>query len=427
MNDAFRFTRRDAIVGAAGAAKAFAANDRIGIGMIGVGIRGTQLLNNFKVIPGAEIAAVCDVYDGHFTAAREFTRANLPVTRDYREVLSRRDVDAVVIATPDHLHLRMALDALAAGKHIYIEKPMTWSIEQGMELRRAAERSNRVIQVGSGAGSSAAAKKAAELIASGAIGQLTMIRLSNNRNSPEGAWVYPIPPDASEKTIDWKRFLGPAPERPYDPKVFFRWRCWWEYSGGVATDLFVHLLTMIHGVTGAKAPKSVVSQGGLYRWKDGRTVPDVMNSIFEYNEGFVADMYVNLNNGRDPHPPTFMGTEGTIIFERETSRAVKVVLIPEPLPPPVQSYGSIGWPEQMRKQYLATGGRRVEAKKAEEFVVDTGTNHQETFLAAVRQGKNLAEGPFEGFAASGAAHLANLAWKNGRRMGWDVHSGTVES
>jgi predicted dehydrogenase len=427
MNDAFRFTRREAIAGAAGAAKAFAANDRVGIGMIGVGIRGTQLLNNFKAIPGVEITSVCDAYDGHFTAVREGVRADLPVARDYREILNRRDVDAVVIATPDHWHLRMALDALAAGKHIYLEKPMTWSIEQGMELRRAAEKSDRVIQVGSGAGSSAAAKKAAALIASGAIGQLTMIRLCNNRNSPEGAWVYPIPPDASEKTIDFKRFLGPAPDRPYDPKVFFRWRCWWEYSGGVATDLFVHLLTMIHGVTGAKAPKSVVSQGGLYRWKDGRTVPDVMNSIFEYNEGFIADMYVNLNNGRDPHPPTFMGTEGTITFERDSSRATRVVLIPEPVPPPVQSYGSLGWPEQMRRQYLSSGGRRSEPKKSEEFVVDSAENHQATFIAAVRQGKGLAEGPFQGFAASGAAHLANLAWKNGRRMGWDVQTGAIES
>src|SRR5690606_17055132 len=116
---------------------------------------------------------------------------------------------------------------------------------------------------------------------SGAIGKVNMIRISNNRNSPEGAWVYPIPPDASPKTIDWARFLGPAPRRDFDPKVFFRWRCWWEYSGGIATDLFVHLLTMIHATMEVKAPRSVVSMGGLYKWKDGRTVPDVMNSIFE--------------------------------------------------------------------------------------------------------------------------------------------------
>ncbi|MCX6599879.1 MAG: Gfo/Idh/MocA family oxidoreductase [Acidobacteria bacterium] len=297
MTTGISITRRGALLTAAAASKAFAANDKINIAHIGVGIRGTQLLENFKKVAGAEIVAACDIYDGHLTAVREATRADLPVTRDYQEILARKDVDAVVIAVPDHWHLKMALDALAAGKHVYLEKPMTWSIEQGVELRRVVEKSGKVLQVGSSAGSSAAALKAREIIKSGVLGQVNMIRMSNNRNSAEGAWVYPVPPDASPTTIDWARFIGPAPKRAFDPKVFFRWRCWWEYSGGVATDLFVHLLTLTHGVMPVKAPKSVVSLGGLYRWKDGRTVPDVMNSIFEYEPGFVVDMYVNRSTG----------------------------------------------------------------------------------------------------------------------------------
>src|SRR5262249_319742 len=147
-----------------------------------------------------------------------------------------------------------------------------WNIEQGLEVRKAVDSSKRILQVGSGAGSSPAALKARELIKAGALGKGNMIRLSNNRKTPEGAWVYPIPPDASQKRIDWARFIGPAPQRAFDPKVFFRWRCWWEYSGGVATDLFVHLLTFVHGVMDVKGPKSAVSLGGLYKWKDGRTV-----------------------------------------------------------------------------------------------------------------------------------------------------------
>jgi predicted dehydrogenase len=416
-------TRRDAVFSAAALApRAFAANDRIGLGMIGVGIRGTQLLNNFKAVPGVNIAAACDVYDGHLRAVREATRAELPVTRAYEEILSRKDVDAVVIAVPDHLHAKMVLDALAAGKHVYIEKPLTWSIEQGVEVRRAAEQSKLVVQVGSGAGSSPIARKASELVKAGALGKVTMIRMSNNRNSPEGAWVYPIPPDASPKSIDWKRFLGSAPPQPFSAPVFFRWRCWWEYSGGVATDLFVHLLTLVHGVMGVTAPRSVVSQGGLYRWKDGRTVPDVMNSIFEYSEGFLADMYVNLNNGRPAHPTTIMGTEASLAFEDRD----RLVLYPESEPGPVQRYGSLGWPSDLRDKYLAAGaGWRPSPKKPEEIRVERGPNHQEVFIQAVRQGKPIAETAAEGFAACGAAHVANAAFRQGRRLSWNSQSGAI--
>ena len=119
-----------------------------------------------------------------------------------------------------------------------------------------------------------------EIVKSGVLGKVNMVRMENNRNNPEGAWVYPVPPDATPQTIDWQRFLGPAPKRAYDPKVFFRWRCWWEYSGGVATDLFVHMLSQMHEFMDVTGPKSVVSNGGIYRFDDGRTVPDVMNSVY---------------------------------------------------------------------------------------------------------------------------------------------------
>lgn len=425
MSDAHQFTRRSAILNAAAAAKSWAANDQIGIGVIGVGIQGTGLLNNFKKIPGVQITAVADIYDGHHVAAREATRPDLPVTRDYTQVIARKDVDAVVIAVPDHWHLKMATDALNAGKHVYLEKPMTWSIEQGIELRRIVDQSKKILQVGSGQGSTAAALKAREIVKSGALGKVTMIRMSNNRNSPEGAWVYPIPPDVSSKTIDWKRFIGPAPERAYDPKVFFRWRCWWEYSGGVATDLFVHLLTQIHGMMDVKAPKSVVSLGGLYRWKDGRTVPDVLNSIFEYEEGFLADMYVNLANGRPSNPTTIMGTEGTLTFEGNGRNNQKLVLTPEQEPAPVQRYGSTGWPTAMREKYLKSRGDRPSAKASQEFEIQEGPTHQEFFIQALREGKPKVETAFEGFAACGAAHLANLAYRNGRKMTWNVETGQV--
>lgn len=431
MSEVHSLTRRSAILTAAGSVSSLSAaqsaNDRIGLGMIGTGIRGTQLLNIFKGIAGVHIAAIADIYDGHHVAAREATRPDLPVTRDYQEVLARKDVDAVVIAVPDHLHLQMATDALNAGKHVYLEKPMTWSIEQGMELRKTVDQSKKILQVGSGGGTHAYTLKAREIIRSGAIGKVNMIRISNNRNSPEGAWVYPIPPDASPKTIDWPRFLGPAPRRDFDPKVFFRWRCWWEYSGGIATDLFVHLLTMIHATMEVKAPRSVVSMGGLYKWKDGRTVPDVMNSIFEYEEGFLADVYVNQANSRPASPITFMGSEGTLTFEPGSRGSMKLVITPEPEPSPVQRYGSLGWPSAMREQYLksAPSARPGIARTPKEINVLPGTKHEELFIQAIREGKAKVETAFEGFAACGAAHLANLAYRQGKKMSWNVDTGKV--
>lgn len=416
-------TRRTAIAALGAASQLRAANDQINLAFIGVGIRGTQLLEEFKTLPGLRVAGAADVYDGHHIAAREQTREDLFVTREYERILDRKDVDAVVIATPDHLHAKMTLDALSAGKHVYLEKPMTWSIEQGLQVRDAARKSGKKVSIGSTVKASAIVKAAREVVKSGRLGKVNMIRMSNHRNSPEGAWVYPVPPDASPTTVDWKRFLGPAPQRAFDANVFFRWRCWWEYSGGVATDLFVHLLTQLHEVMGVTAPRSVVSQGGIYRWKDGRTVPDVMNSIYQYDEGFVADMYVNLGNGRFAAPTSVMGSEGTLVFEGQN----RLMVYPENAPGPVQRYGSMGWPAAMREEYLAKGrnGAASSPAKPEEIRVEPGPSAYEMFLDAVRNGGPVPQTVDEGFAAAGAAHLANIAYKAGRRAGWDVATGKV--
>jgi predicted dehydrogenase len=326
----------------------------------------------------------------------------------------------------------MTLDTLSAGKHVYIEKPLTWSIEQGREIIAAEKKSGKILMVGSGAKTSAMTAKARELIKSGALGKVNMVRMANNRNSPEGAWVYPVPPDASEKTIDWQRFLGPAPKRTFDPKVFFRWRCWWEYSGGVATDLFVHMLSQLHEVMDVAGPKSVVSLGGIYRWDDGRTVPDVMNSIYEYEPGWLADLYVNLGNSRAPHGSVIMGSEGTLALGGGFGRGGLTVQ-PEPEPLKAQNYGSIGWPKKMRQEYFESNGFTQEGrpktppvqKKPIEAAVERGPSHYEHFILSLRNGTPSKENATEGHLAAGAAHLANLAYKKGRRMVWDTKSGKV--
>jgi predicted dehydrogenase len=400
-----------------------APGDEVRLGFIGAGIRGTQLMSSFRVVPGVKMVAAADLYDGCLTRAGE-TDPGIAVGKDYRALLDRKDVDAVVIATPDHHHHRMALDAMAAGKHVYLEKPMAWSIAQCRDLYQASLRYPKLrVQTGSAAGYAALTHAARELVASGALGKVNHIRMENHRNSAQGAWVYPVPPDASPQTIDWARFLGPAPKKPFDAKVFFRWRCWWEYSGGVATDLFVHQLSQLHSMMKVEGPKSVVAQGGLFRWDDGRTVPDLLQAVYEY-PGFLATLHVNMANARGTGNTTVVhGSEGTLVFEGRD----KLVHYPEPYQDEMQAYGTVHWPKKLREEYLAQfrGRSTPAAKPAKEIRVENKPTPQAAFVESIRAGGAVAETAFEGYAAASGAHLANVAYKKGRRTQFEVRSGKV--
>jgi len=411
-------------------------NDQVGLGFIGMGIQGNNLLRAFKEISGARVVAVCDLYDGRLVRARELTQSALPVTKDYQEVLKRKDVDAVVIATPDHWHKAMVLDALSAGKDIYIEKPMTWRVEEGTEIMRAVAKTNRILQVGSQAKTSMVTAKARELVKSGVLGKISMIRMANHRNTAAGAWVYPIPPDASPATVDWERFLGPAPKRPFSAEMFFRWRCWWEYSGGVATDLFVHMLTTLHEIMDVQAPVSAVSQGGLFKWNDGRSVPDVMNTVFQYPEGFLADLYVNLANSRLIHGTTILGSEGSLVLGGRGNQVASMIHYPEPPDPPAQVGEVQCWPDAMRRAYFESVGYTAEGqpkdplpppKSEQAYQIERGPSHYEYFILSVRDRTPSREDAAAGHYAAGAAHLANQSYRKGRRMRWDLNSGKFKT
>lgn len=406
-------------------------NSAVNLGFIGVGIRGTQLFREFQAMPNVNLVAAADLYNGCLERVKEETEGKIKTAKDYRTILDNKDVDAVVIATPDHHHHRMTLDALAAGKHVYIEKPMAWSIEQCRDIVAASEkRPKQILAVGSSAKTSAQTAAARDIIKSGILGKVNQIRMENHRNSPEGAWIYPVPPDASPDTIDWQRFIGNSPKKAFDANIFFRWRCWWEYSGGVATDLFVHLLTGLHEFMGVDAPKSVVSQGGIYRWNDGRTVPDLMQSVFDYG-GFLAEMHVNLGNLRGSGQSTLIhGSEGTLSFEGRR----RLVVYPEPVRDDVQSYGTMQWPKAARAKYFESKGYTAEGrpknppappKPAKEITWEQKAGHTELFILAVRDSGPSPENAFAGYAAAGSAHLANLAFRRGRRMSWDVKTGKI--
>ena len=285
----------------AGNSSPVAANDHIQLALIGAGIQGQGDTKVAAQVPGVKVVAVADCYDGRLAHSKELWGNDIFTTRDYKEILARKDVDAVIVATPDHWHKRVSVDAMKAGKDVYCEKPMIHLYADGPEMIETARATNRILQIGSQRVSSIIYAKAKELLASGAIGQLNMVTAHWDRNSSIGAWNYTVPLDASPETCDWPRFLGTAPVIPFNAEHFFQWRKWKAYGSGVAGDLFVHLFSGTHFITGTNGPTRAMATGGLRFWKDGRDALDVMLGLFDYREGFnLAQQYAERARQHDP-------------------------------------------------------------------------------------------------------------------------------
>ena len=411
-----------------GANRAVAPSDRVRFASIGTGTRGCELLAASLTVPGVECAAVCDLYDGRHEAALEILQKQVPTTRNYKEILDRKDVDAVIVAVPDHQHRPIVVAACAAGKDVYCEKPMSHNVEDGFAMVDAVRKNSRILQVGSQRVSSIVYEKARELYANGALGDVFLIEGFSDRNSASGAWVYPIPPDASEQTIDWNAFLGPAPKRPFDTARFFRWRCFADYGEGLAGDLFVHLLSGIHFVSGTNEPaKRAQSSGGLFRWKDGRDFPDLIETMYDYPKFRVA-LRSNLNNAGG-EPIRFHGTRGTMELSGQT-----LTFIPQDDAPKPEEYTLKGWPERLRKQYVTQwatehpqpGPLDYKAAEAETFTAPPGYSdvaaHQANFFNAVRTRKPTVENEEFGNNTAIGCHLANYAYFKNAIATWDANA-----
>ncbi len=403
-----------------------AANDHIQIALIGAGGQGQGDTRVALEIPGVKLVAVADCYDGRLDHCKEIWGDEIFTTRDYKEILAHKDVDAVIIGTPDHWHKQASVDAMKAAKDVYCEKPMIHLYADGPEMIETARVTNRVLQIGSQRVSSIIYAKAKELLAAGTIGQLNMVTAHWDRNSSMGAWNYTVPPDASPETCDWPGFLGTAPKIPFNPEHFFQWRKWKAYGSGVAGDLFVHLFSGTHFITGSNGPTRAMATGGLRFWKDGRDAPDVMLGLFDYREGFDLSLRVNfVDGGEESEGLIFTGSEGTMEI---AGSSVSVSRTPREKEP---GYTIDTFTRAMQKQIRSSYEQKYPPSHPagapsagyEKYVAPEGYSdrydHFKNFFAAVRSRKPVVEDAVFGYRAAGAALLSNLSLDRGAVVKWD--------
>jgi predicted dehydrogenase len=415
------------------AARPVPASDRVRFGIVGVGMQGSGLLSNSIQLPGAECALACDLYDARHTLAREIAGPTLATTRRYQDLLESKDIDCVIVAVPDHWHKQIVVDAVSAGKDVYCEKPMSHSPADGVAMVHATQKSGRIVQVGSQRVSGIIAAKAKELLAQGTIGDLCLIEGSNGRNSPCGAWEYPLPPDLSPQTLDWDTWQGPAPKRSFDPKLFARWRCWKEYGTGVAGDLLVHLVSGMLAMLGTnEAPERCMAMAGILRWKDGRNMPDVHASMFQYAKLGSVPVYLRLNLGTEtPEGYRFLGSKGILEVNSES-----VTYIPQSGEDDSPCYYSVSFPRAMREEYVKKWRAEHDTLGKEQVVEGlrfTGPSwddvkpHLWNFFQAVKSRQPVVEDVVFGHHAALACHMANESYFAESAVRWDPASQTIKS
>jgi predicted dehydrogenase len=412
------------------------ANDKIRIGLIGCGIIGHFDTDTALKVPGVELIAVCDLYTGRLEGAKEKWGNHLFTTRDYRELLNRKDIDAVLICTPDNWHQKISIDAMRAGKHVYCEKPMVQKIEQGWGIINAQKETGKVFQVGSQMATAVGILEAKKKFQEGAIGELTMIQSFCDRSDARGAWQYSIPLDASPETIDFNTFLGDAPKVPFDAKRFFRWRNYKDYGTGAAGDLIVHLLTGIHTITEAKGPNMISSIANLKLWKDGRDAYDIFNAIMNYQASdkhgaFHVTTRVNLTDGegKGPFGLKLIGTEGVIDVN---GNGFKLRTIKRRAVPGYGGYDSFDsfskkQKEEFKKWYKSEYGDDTDGgyDLGKEMAFDAPNDyddrldHMIVFFNGIRTGSAIPEDASFGLRAAAPSIACNLSAEQLKPIHWD--------
>ncbi len=386
--DLFRTAGASALaLSAASYSRLLGANDRLGLGVIGTGERGRFVMAQFQQVVEVDVVAVCDVYGEQLDRAKQ-KAPNARSFTDHRKLLEMKEVDIVLVATPDHWHAATTLDALEAGKDVYVEKPLTLRIEEGPALVRAARVHGRICQVGMQQRSGKHYLEAkAEYVDKGRLGRVTLARTWWHGNAYHLRRA-PAYLDKQPSNLDWARFLGPVKWREYDPQQYWNWRAYLDFGGGQVTDLFTHWIDVVHMFLGKDIPTAAVAAGGVYHYKDGRTAPDTINVLLEYGDEFTATFEATLVPGIRGAAVEICGTEGRL------------------------------WIDRGRYEFHPAGrGAQPIVVKAED--PDMTLAHVKNFLDCVRSRQPPNGDVLIGHRSAQASHLGNIAYLEKRRIKFD--------
>ncbi len=396
-----------------------------------------------------EITAICDIFTVHRDAGLEAStnihregsngQKGKParVYKNYKELLAADDIDAVVIATPDHWHAQMVIDAANAGKHVYVEKPLSLTVAETYEIEKAVKENNIVFQLGHQNRQIESHEKAKEVIRKNLLGKITLVETFTNRNSPSGAWVYDIHPDTNPQNVDWQQFLGTAPDHPFSAERFHRWRCWWDYSTGLTGDLFTHEYDVINQVMNVGIPDAATASGGIYYFKDGRTVPDVLHVSYEFQKLDLNLLYSATLANSQHRAKTFFGSDGYMVLDnslmvyadRESNRyreAIQDGVIPtdSPMITHVPGKGGIDAISSPTEQYFAQRGLLYTYRGGKQ--VDTAHLHIKEWIDSIRNGTPVSCGIKEAVDEAITAHMGTIAYRNNKKVFWDNNKKDVE-
>jgi len=405
MMKKLNLTRRDflkdsaagvAVLGGMAPARVLGANERIRVAVLGSGGRAQYVMELFKRVPATQFVAVCDVYGPRLDEALKIAGPDAKGYVDYREVLDRKDVDAVLIGSPDHWHKQMLVDSVRAGKDAYLEKPIMHSIEEGMEMVRAVAETKRVVQTGTQQRSWEHYILGKHIIDSGKLGRIIHIHTYWYQNYLE--WTAnPAPIDTSR--LDWKRYLGSAPDQPFRPEIYNLWRHYWDFGGGILADLLTHWIDVIQWYMGQSAPKTATTTAGTYifKWE----APDAVTAAYEFPGDFMVTFTGAYNTGIDDGGIEFRGSQATLKIDRE-----HLAVYPEG----VKSVPGTQAPEP---EILVRSER------------DGAVDHMKNFLDCVRSRTTPNASIQVGFEAARTSWIGNLALKRGAKVVWDAAMGRV--
>ncbi len=370
------------------------ANNTIHIGCIGAGGRCRRLMRDLAQIPNTKVAAVCDVWDQHLNMAKDRADAKAMATKYYEEVLDNQDIDAVIIATPNHWHVPITVDACEAGKDVYVEKPLTVKLGEGQRAVDAQNQYNRIVQVGMQQRSMPHIQKAREIIQSGITGPIHKVHLTWNRNSPPKKTNYDIDP----KTVDWKRFLGPVKEQPFDEYRFRAWRWTWDFGGGILTDLMVHWLDVVHWICEVDHPQTACAIGDHVAAEEFWETPDTIQTLLHYPEKKLQVYFEGtFINARNRAMMEYMGTEATLYADRG-----RYELHPEN--------------DEVEYSEMILG----EGERGADFYTNPNGSlfHLQNWIDCIRSRKKPIAPAEAGVSAASGAHLGNLAYRRKEVAEW---------